>query len=57
MGLWKDERTFEMTWRYYESPHRDTVACQFDGDKVQITLTASIGKAAKRPVLQGALSA
>jgi CubicO group peptidase (beta-lactamase class C family) len=57
IGRWKDERTFEMIWRYYETPHRDTITCQFDGDNVQITLVPSIGQAVKRPVLQGKISA
>ncbi len=51
-GTWKDENTFEMMWRYYETPHHDTVTCRFDGDKVAIEFAASIG-ANKRPVLQG----
>ncbi|MCX6907302.1 MAG: serine hydrolase, partial [Verrucomicrobia bacterium] len=51
-GTWKDENTFEMTWRYYETPHHDTVACRFDGDKVAIEFVASIGPR-KRPALQG----
>jgi CubicO group peptidase (beta-lactamase class C family) len=57
MGRWKDERTFEMTWRYYETPHRDTVTCQFDGDKVQISLVPSVSRAGQRPVLQGQITA
>lgn len=55
-GAWKDERTFEMKWRYYETPHHDTVTCTFDGDKVQIALVPSVGRAGKRPVLQGTAS-
>ncbi|MFZ2643607.1 MAG: serine hydrolase, partial [Verrucomicrobiia bacterium] len=51
-GTWKDENTFEMTWRYYETPHRDTVTCRFDGDKVAIEFVASIGSR-KRPILHG----
>jgi CubicO group peptidase (beta-lactamase class C family) len=51
-GTWKDGNTFEMTWRYYETPHHDTVTCRFDGDKVAVELVASIG-AKKPPVLQG----
>ena len=53
-GVWKDENTFEMMWRYYETPHHDTVTCRFDGDKVVIEFVASIG-AKKRPVLQGTM--
>jgi len=51
-GTWKDANTFEMTWRYYETPHHDTVTCRFDGDKVQIEFVASIASR-KRPVLRG----
>ncbi|MBI5818633.1 MAG: serine hydrolase [Verrucomicrobia bacterium] len=51
-GTWKDENTFEMTWRYYETPHHDTVTCRFDGDKAAIEFVASIGSK-KRPVLCG----
>jgi len=56
MGRWKDDRTFEMTWRYYETPHHDTVTCQFDGDKVQISLVPSVDRAGKRPVLMGTIA-
>lgn len=41
-GAWKDDHTFEMIWRYYETPHHDTVACRFDGDIVRISFTSSI---------------
>jgi hypothetical protein len=50
-----------MTWRYYETPHRDTVTCEFDGEAVTIQFLNSItgmnpkGKDA-RPVLRGRLS-
>ncbi len=57
-GVWKDADTFEMTWRYIETPHHDTVTCRFDGDGVKISFGSSI--AAKRanpdstrPVLVG----
>jgi CubicO group peptidase (beta-lactamase class C family) len=53
MGRWKDDRTFEMTWRYYETPHHDTITCVFDGDKLQVTFLASVERAGKRPVLVG----
>jgi CubicO group peptidase (beta-lactamase class C family) len=57
-GVWKDEHTFEMTWRYYETPHHDIVTCRFDGDKVEITFASSISKGKdQRPVLKGVLSA
>ena len=55
MGRWKDEHTFEMTWRYYETPHHDTVTCRFDGDKVQITFRGSIEGTTKRPPMSGSI--
>ncbi|MEP6668405.1 MAG: serine hydrolase [Chthoniobacter sp.] len=53
-GTWKDDQTWVMTWRYYETPHHDTVSCHFDGDKVTVTFQASTNRGKdKRPVLQG----
>jgi CubicO group peptidase (beta-lactamase class C family) len=59
-GTWKDEHTFEMTWRYYETPHHDTVTCVFEGDRVKITFLNSIAQLSgktqdERPILQGQL--
>jgi hypothetical protein len=31
-----------LTWRYYETPHSDTLTCQFDGDGVTLTILNSI---------------
>lgn len=57
-AAWNDDRTFEMTWRYYETPHRDTVTCRFDGDKVTVGFQSSIAKGKDpRAPLQGTLSA
>lgn len=64
-GAWKNDNTFEMQWRYYETPHSDTVTCQFDGRDVMIKFMnsitqpvqgASIASAAHpetRPILRG----
>ncbi len=61
-GAWKDDHTYEMTWRFYETPHHDTVTCQFKDDEVRVTFLNSItgmnpGGKDKRPVLRGKLSA
>jgi hypothetical protein len=53
--------TLELTWRYYETPHHDTVTCRFDGDGVEIGFMSSVAqKNAKpkdpRPVLRGKLA-
>jgi len=53
-GSWKDDSTFEMMWRYYETPHHDTVSCQFEGDQVKIAFVSSISRGKdSRPVLVG----
>ena len=60
-GTWKDDNTFEMTWRFYETPHHDTVTCRFEGQKVRVeyldSLTAMTpGRKDKRPTLEGELA-
>lgn len=41
-ATWADENTLVMTWRYYETPHHDTVTCRFEGDKVSLGFLNSI---------------
>jgi CubicO group peptidase (beta-lactamase class C family) len=41
-GTWKDADTFVMTWRYYETPHHDTVTARFDGDNVKVEYLNSL---------------
>jgi len=41
-AVWTDEQTLVMTWRYYETPHRDTLTCRFEGDQLTITFLDSI---------------
>lgn len=41
-ATWTDDSTLVMTWRYYETPHSDTVTCKFDGDQVTITFLNSV---------------
>lgn len=41
-ATWTDDNTLVMTWRYYETPHSDTVTCKFDGNNVTITFLSSI---------------
>jgi CubicO group peptidase (beta-lactamase class C family) len=58
-GVWKDDNTFQMQWRFYGTPHHDVVTCRFDGDRVQVEFKNSIttlsggGHPEARPVLQG----
>jgi CubicO group peptidase (beta-lactamase class C family) len=55
---WKDPETLELTWRYIETPHHDTVTCKFTGDAVTLTFLNSLaemrGKTQdERPVITG----
>jgi CubicO group peptidase (beta-lactamase class C family) len=61
-GAWKDQNTFQMLLRYYETPHHDTVTCRFDDQSVQIGFISSIAQMSptpkdKRPVLHGRIQA
>jgi CubicO group peptidase (beta-lactamase class C family) len=51
---WKDDSTLEMIWRYYETPHHDTVTCHFDANNVAVEFLNSIPQHKEtRPVLRG----
>jgi len=41
-GTWKDDQTLEMTWRFTETPHHDTVTCRFQEDQVKVEFMNSI---------------
>jgi hypothetical protein len=63
-GAWKDNDAFQMVWRYFETPHHDTVTCRFDGDGINIEFLNSITQVwlpaswhrETRPVLKGRIS-
>ncbi|HWX21526.1 MAG TPA: serine hydrolase [Candidatus Binatia bacterium] len=57
-GTWRDDQTFEMQWRFYETPHHDTVTCRFDGDNIRVEYLDSLAqmnptRKDKRPALEG----
>jgi CubicO group peptidase (beta-lactamase class C family) len=61
-GTWQDENTWVMIWRYYETPHHDTVTCRFDGNNVKIEFLNSITQLSSshpetRPALSGRAAA
>jgi hypothetical protein len=61
-GVWRDADTFEMLWRYYETPHHDTITCHFQGDEMTLTFLSSIAqlrgaKTDPRPSLRGKVTA
>lgn len=53
---WINEKTLELTLRYIESPHTETIVCSFDGDKVSIDFQSIFNKNAKRVISTGILS-
>jgi hypothetical protein len=60
-ATWKNERTLEMTWHFIETPHHDTVTCDFEDDKVTVKFLSSVpqlnpNQKEKRPVLRGQLA-
>ncbi len=60
-ATWRDERTLELTWRYIETAHHDTVTCRFDDDQLTLSFLSSIAKLSgkdkeKRPVLRGRIA-
>ncbi len=52
---WKDEKTLELTLRYIESPHTETILCSFDGDHISVDFQHIFNKNAKRSPLKGVL--
>ncbi|GAB3716462.1 hypothetical protein GCM10027592_57780 [Spirosoma flavus] len=60
-GTWTNEKTYVMTWRFYESAHYDIVTCQFDDTTLTVTYGNSITRILKqykdsRPTLTGTFS-
>ncbi|WP_238805703.1 ChbG/HpnK family deacetylase [Emticicia aquatica] len=53
---WKDEKTLELTLRYIESPHTETIVCNFEEDKISIDFQNIFNKNSKREILKGVLS-
>jgi CubicO group peptidase (beta-lactamase class C family) len=41
-GTWKDDQTYEMTWRFTETPHHDTVTCHFEGETLRVEFMNSV---------------
>ena len=50
---WKDDKTLELTLRYIESPHTETLTCAFEKDKVLIAGRYSFAPDRELPVLKG----
>lgn len=52
---WQDDKTLELTLRYIESPHTETITCIFDGDKIAVDFENIFNKTAKRELTRGVL--
>ncbi len=53
---WKNEKTLELTLRYIESPHTETITCVFEGDQVSVDVQHLFNKKADRKVAKGVLA-
>jgi hypothetical protein len=43
-GTWTDANTFTMTWQFFETPHKVTVPCHFEGDKLHVEFISSVSQ-------------
>ena len=50
---WKDDKTLEMTLRYIESPHTETITCTFENTKVSVDIQNIFNKNQKRTLSKG----
>lgn len=53
---WKNEKTLELTLRYIESPHTETITCSFEGDYVSIDVQNLFNKKAERKMAKGVMT-
>jgi CubicO group peptidase (beta-lactamase class C family)/predicted glycoside hydrolase/deacetylase ChbG (UPF0249 family) len=53
---WLDDRTLELTLKYIESPHTETIVCAFDGDYVTLDFQNIFNKNATRTLIKAVLS-
>jgi hypothetical protein len=52
---WKDNNTLELTLRYIESPHTETVTCRFENDIVTVETSYSNMPDYEQPALRGTM--
>lgn len=51
--VWKNSNTLQLQLRYIDSPHTETLTCQFNGDRVSIDVQNSFEKNKKYPEIIG----
>ena len=58
-GGWINDSTFEMTWRFIETAHYETVTCRFEGEGITVAFRRSLAILGNtkdaRPILKGKL--
>ncbi|MEQ8415132.1 MAG: serine hydrolase [Imperialibacter sp.] len=52
---WTEENVLELTLRYIESPHTETIICTFEGEDVMLDFKWSFAPTMKAPVIEGEL--
>ncbi|OYU93792.1 MAG: hypothetical protein CFE21_19005 [Bacteroidetes bacterium B1(2017)] len=52
---WLDEKTLELTLKYIESPHTETIVCAFDGDYVTLDFQNIFNKNATRTLIKAVI--
>ena len=53
---WKDDKTLELTLRYIESPHTETITCTFEGDYVSLDFQNIFNRDNKRAIVKAVLA-
>jgi len=51
---WEDEHTLELTLRYIESPHTETITCHFDEGQIAVDVKNSFDHGSAKNTLKGA---
>ena len=52
---WKDEKTLELTLRYIESPHTETITCRVEDENIFVEFRESFNKPAKATIHKAVL--
>jgi uncharacterized membrane-anchored protein YitT (DUF2179 family) len=52
---WNDEHKLELVLRYTESPHTETMICEFDNNNISVEIQNSLDFGSKKSLLNGKL--
>jgi hypothetical protein len=48
-ATWQDEKTLQLTWRFIETVHGDSLTCIFDDDKITLKFLFSLARLQNKP--------